>query len=152
MFQSLGVVILVDKFILWVSSVGVVTKKLGVLRVCIDFRLLNVVFKRERYQFFIFDDILFELVKVKVFLIVDLRLGYWYCILDKDFSFFVIFVIFYYRYLWCRFLFGFFVFSEIFQKRVNQVLEGLDGVLDIIDDILIYGVGNIEDEVNVDYD
>lgn len=152
MFQSLGVVILVDKFILWVSSVVVVTKKLGVLRVCIDFRLLNVVFKRERYQFFIFDDILFELVKVKVFLIVDLRLGYWYCILDKDFSFFVIFVIFYYRYLWCRFLFGFFVFSEIFQKRVNQVLEGLDGVLDIIDDILIYGVGNIEDEVNVDYD
>lgn len=31
-------------------------------------------------------------------------------------------------------------------------MEGLDGVLDITDDILIYGVGNTEDEANADHD
>ena len=40
---------------------------------------------------------------------------------------------------------------EIFQKRVNQTLEGLEGVLDITDDIRIYGVGNTE-EANLDHD
>ena len=42
--------------------------------------------------------------------------------------------------------------SEIFQKRVNQILEGLEGVLDITDDIVIYGVGKTEEEANLDHD
>ena len=42
--------------------------------------------------------------------------------------------------------------SEIFQKRVNQALAGLEGVLDIVDDILIYGVGDTEEQANADHD
>ena len=48
--------------------------------------------------------------------------------------------------------FGLSASSEIFQKRVNQTLEGLEDVLDITDDILIYGVGNTEEETSVDHD
>ena len=42
--------------------------------------------------------------------------------------------------------------SEIFQKRVNQALAGLEGILDIVDDILIYGVGDTEEQANADHD
>ena len=43
------------------------------------------------------------------------------------------------------------VSSEIFQKRINQALDGLNGVLNIADDILVYGVGNTIDEANADH-
>ena len=33
-----------------------------------------------------------------------------------------------------------------------QTLEGLDGVLNIADDILIYGVGDSTEEANADHD
>ena len=55
------------------------------------------------------------------------------------------------RYRWCRLPFGLSVSSEIFQKRVHQALEGLNAVLDIADDILVYGVGNSEQEAIVDH-
>ena len=49
------------------------------------------------------------------------------------------------RYRWCRLPFGLSVSSEIFQKKVNQIL-------DITDDILNYGVGSTEEEANLDHD
>ena len=42
--------------------------------------------------------------------------------------------------------------SEIFQKRVNQALERLEGILNITDDILVYGVGDNEHEARIDHD
>ncbi|XP_015753943.1 PREDICTED: uncharacterized protein K02A2.6-like [Acropora digitifera] len=44
------------------------------------------------------------------------------------------------------------VSSEIFHKRVNQALEGLEGILNITDDILVYGVGDNEKEARIDHD
>ncbi|CAB3988818.1 Hypothetical predicted protein, partial [Paramuricea clavata] len=37
-------------------------------------------------------------------------------------------------------------------KRVHQVLDRLDGILDITDDILVYGVGTTEENANADHD
>lgn len=42
--------------------------------------------------------------------------------------------------------------SEIFQKRVSQALEGLDGILNITDEVMVYGVGDTDDEALVDHD
>ena len=56
------------------------------------------------------------------------------------------------RYRWHRLPFGLSVSSEIFQKRVHQVLDRLDGILDITDDILVYGVGATEEYANADHD
>lgn len=42
--------------------------------------------------------------------------------------------------------------SEIFQKRVNQALAGFEGVLHIVDDVLVYGVGQIEEQATTDHD
>lgn len=35
---------------------------------------------------------------------------------------------------------------------MNQALAGLEGVLDIVDDVLIYGVGDTEEQANADHD
>ena len=84
--QNLGVIAPVDKPTPWVSSVVVATKKSGALRICIDPRPLNAALKRERYQLPILEDILPELGQAKVFSTVDLRSGYWHCVLDEEAS------------------------------------------------------------------
>ena len=150
--QNLGVITLVDRPTPWVSSVVAATKKSGPLRICIDPRPLNAALKREHYQLPILDDILPELGQAKVFSTVDLRSGYWHCVLDEESSLLTTFAMPFRRYRWCRLPFGLSMSSEIFQKRVNQALARLEGVLDIVDDVLIYGVGDTEEQANADHD
>ena len=130
----------VEEPVPWVSSLAVATKKSGALRVCIDPRPLNEALKRETYQIPILDEILPESSQAKVFSTVDLRSGYWHCVLDHESSLLTMFSTPFGRYCWCWLPFGLSVSSEIFQKRVNQALEDLSGVLDIADDILVYGI------------
>ena len=150
--QNLGVIAQVDRPTPWISSVVVATKKSGALRICIDPRPLNAALKRERYQLPILDDILPELGQAKIFSTVDLRSGYWHCVLDEESSLLTTFATPFGRYRWCRLPFGLSVSSEIFQKRVNQALAGLEGILDTVDDVLIYGVGDTEEQANADHD
>ena len=112
--QNLGVIAPVDKPTPWVSSVVVATKKSGALRICIDPRPLNAALKREGYQLLILEDILPELGQAKVFSTVDLRSGYWHCVLDEEASLLTTFATPFGRYRWCRLPFGFSVSSEIF--------------------------------------
>ena len=119
----------VDQLTPWVGSVVVTTKKSGALRVCVDPRPLNKALKRETYPMPILDEILPDLSQAKVFTTVDLRSGFWHCVLDEESSMLTTFNTPYGRYRWLRLPFGLSVSPEIFQKRVIQTLEGLDGVL-----------------------
>ena len=150
--HDLGVLEPVDKPTPWVSAFAVATKKNGDLRICIDPKPLNTALKRERYQLPVLDDLLPELSKARVFSTVDLRSGYWHCILDNESSHLTTFTTPYGRYRWVRLPFGLSASSEIFQKRVNGMLEGLMGVINIVDDILVYGIGNTAEEANIDHD
>ena len=136
----------------WVSSVVVTTKKSGALRVCVDPRPLNKALKRKTYPMPILNEILPDLLQAKVFTTVDLSSGFWHCVLDDESSMLTTFNTPYSRYCWLRLPFGLSVSPEIFQKRVIQTLEGLDGVLNIADDILIYGVGDSPEQANADHD
>ncbi|KAK3742424.1 hypothetical protein QZH41_001017, partial [Actinostola sp. cb2023] len=151
-YVELGVLAPIEEPTPWVSSLVVATKKSGALRVCNDPRELNKALKRETYQLPILDEILPELAQAKVFSTVDLRSGFWHCVLDEESSILTTFATPYGRYRWRRLPFGLNVSSEIFQRNVNQALEGLEGVLDITDDILIYGVGSTDDQANADHD
>lgn len=100
----------------------------------------------------ILDEILPDLSQAKVFSTVDLRSGFWHCVLDDESSMLTTFNTPYSRYHWLRLPFGLSVSPEIFQKHVNQTLEGLEGKLNITDDILIYSVGDSPEQVNADHD
>ena len=70
----------------WVSSLVVTTKTSGALRISIDPRPLNKALKRETYQMPVLDELLPELAQAKVFSTVDLRSGFWHCVLDEQSS------------------------------------------------------------------
>ena len=150
--ESPGVLAQVDKPTAWVSSVVIATKKSGALRICTDLRPLNQVLKREMHQLLLLDDLMPDLAREKIFSTVDLTAGYWHCVLDHESSLLTTFATPFRRYRWRRLPFGLSASSEIFQKRVSQALEGLDGILNITDNVLVLGVGDTKDEALVDHD
>lgn len=91
-----------------------------------------------------------ELARAKIFSTVDLTTGYWHCLLDDESSLLSTLATPFGRYRWKRRPFGLSASSEIFQKWVNQALQGLEGILNFID-ILVHGVGDTEDEACRDH-
>ena len=61
----------------WVSSMVVVMKSNGKIRLCIDPKPLNQALKRNHYPLPVIDDLLPELSKAKVFSVVDAKNGFW---------------------------------------------------------------------------
>ena len=97
------------------------------------------------------DDVLPSLARAKVFTKIDARNGYWHVKLDDKSSRLTTFDTPYGRYRWKRLPFGVSVASEIFQKRLNQALDRLDGLLTVHDDMVIYGVGETDEEATADH-
>ena len=61
----------------------VVDKKYGSKRLFVDFRKLNKITKRNIYPLPDIEDILALLGRVKYFISLDLRRGYWQVLMDK---------------------------------------------------------------------
>ena len=136
----------------WVNTLVVTTKNSGNIRICIDPKQLNKALKRHHYLSATLEEILPELTKAKVFLSCDLKSGYHHIKLDEDSSKLTTFITPHGRYRYLRLPFGLNVSSEIFQSRLNEALEGLQGVLCIADDIFIYGCGDTVEEAEKDHD
>ena len=56
------------------------------------------------------------------------------------------------KYRWLRLPFGLSSAPEEFQRRLQAVLYGIDGVVVVADDILIYGKGDSQEEVRDNHD
>ena len=85
------------------------------------------------------EDILPKLSNAKVFSKLNLSNAYWHVHLDKESSLLTTFQTPYSRYRWKRVPFGTSVSSELFQKRLDQALEGFSDVLSVLDNIIVYG-------------
>ena len=143
----------VDRPTDWASRLVVTDKKEGnELRFCIDPRPLNKDLKREIHRLPVIEDILPELSKAKVFSKFDLKSGYLHCELDEESSLLTTTNTPFGRYRWKRLPFGLKVSSEIFQKRLQQALEGLEGIECVADDIILYGVGETKEEADKNHD
>ena len=149
---NLGVIRKVDEPTHWVNQMAVQEKKSGDLRICLDPRLLNEVLKRERYMLPTLEEVLPKLSGAKVFSQLDLASAYWHVELNKESSLVTTFASPYGRYRWVRLPFGLSVSSEIFQKRLNQALEGLEGVVCVADDCLVLGVGETQKEAEENHE
>ena len=144
-----GVLVPVEEPTPWVSQMAITRKDSdGSLRICIDPQALNAVLVRERYKLPTLDDILPKLQQAKVFSKLDVKEAFWHVRLDKESSLLTTMGTPFGRYRWARLPFGLSVSSEIFQRRLTQALEGLDGVVCVADDIIVYGSG----ETNADAD
>ena len=123
----------------WCNQISVQTKKDMSLRICIDPRPLNKVLHRELYPLPTMDEVLPELSTARVLSKLDLQSGYWHCELDDESSLLTTIITPFGRYKWNRLPFGTNVSAEIFQRKLNQTLEGLDGVICVADDIVVFG-------------
>ena len=68
----------------WASPIVLVPKKDGSLRLCVDFRRLNALTKKDVYPLPRVEDILDTLGDAKCFTSLDLASGYWQLELDED--------------------------------------------------------------------
>ena len=84
--QELGIIEKVTEPTPCVSSLVIVHKPSGQIRVCIDPKDLNRVLRRSHYPTPTIDEILPELAKAKVFSTVDVKNGFWHVELDEESS------------------------------------------------------------------
>lgn len=123
------------------------TKKSGDLQICTDPRPLKLVLKREHHKLSVMEDFFFSGISgATLFSVCDLEAGYHHCELDIESSPLTTFATPFGRYRQLRLPFGRQASSEIFQKRLHQALEGLDGVRCVADDVLMFGDENTHDE------
>lgn len=77
------------------------------------------------------EDVLLEFLKVRVFIKVDVRNGYWYVVFEEELVKFIIFDILFGCYYWKRLFFGF-KCIEFFYLGYLVIKEGLKLDLDKI--------------------
>ena len=150
---SRGILVKVEEPTEWVNQMTVVTKRSGGLRICIDPQPLNKALCREHFKLPTFDDVLPQLENAKVFSKLDVKEAYWHVRLDEESSQLTTMITpFGYRVRWTRLPFGLKVASEIFQRKLNEALEGLDGCINVADDIVIAGRGSTKAEAELDHE
>jgi len=117
-----------------------VKKKDGSMRLCIDYRQLNKVTKKNRYPLSRIDDLMDQLVGARVFSKIDLRSGYHQIkVKDEDMQK-TTFRTRYGHYEYSVMPFGVTNAPGVFMEYMNRILHAyLDRfVVVFIDDILIY--------------
>lgn len=105
----------------------VVPKKSGTVRICVDLKPLNESVMRETHPLPKVDDNLAQLAGASIVSKLDENSGFWQIPLTEKSR------------LLTTFITPFIMPPEHFQKRMSTILEGLEGILCQIDDILIFG-------------
>ena len=120
----------------WVNSLVIAEKKNGSLRLCLDPRDLNMVIKREHYPVPTAQEITGNLSEAKYFSTLDAKDGFWQIELDEESTDLCCFNTPFGRFKFLRILFGIVSASKVFQKKVIEAFEGIEGV---DDDVLVTG-------------
>jgi len=136
----------------WVSSMVVVPKKDGSLRLCLDPKDLNRAVQREHYPLPVIEDVAVRFHKARLFTVLDVRQGFWHIVLGQESSYLTTFNTPFGRYRWKRLPFGISSAPEVFQRRMHQLIEGLRGIEVIADDFCVVGYGETDEEAAVDHD
>lgn len=120
----------------WVSSMVAAVRN-GKVRICIDPSDLNKVIKREHHPMRTVEEVVSMIPGAKVFSVLDAKSGFLQIELDEPSSFLTTFNTPIGRFRWLRLPFGIKYAPEIFQRIMDQMLEGVPGAISVMDDILI---------------
>ena len=135
---SQGVIRKVEEHTDWCSSLAYSTKRDGLIRMCINPQRLNAAVRRCPHQIPTLEEINPELAKAKVFSKLDAKAGYWSVRLNEDSQLLTTFLTPFCRFCWRKLPFGLNVSQDIFQAKMDQIVEGLNGVTGIGDDVCVY--------------
>ncbi|KAI4881647.1 hypothetical protein NFI96_006235, partial [Prochilodus magdalenae] len=109
------------------------------VRICADLTKLNESVNRERHMLPSVEHTLGQLEGAKVFSKIDANSGFWQIPLAKDSALLTTFLTVFGRFCFNRLCFGISSAPEHYQKRMSRILEGLDGVVCQMDDVLVFG-------------
>ena len=137
--QEMGVIERVTEPTSWCAGMVVVPKANGKVRICVDLTKLNASVKRERHLLPSVEQVLAQVAGSKFFSKLDANSGFWQIPLSPDSSLLTTFITPFGRFFFRRLPFGITSAPEHFQRRMQEILEGLDGIAGLMDDILVHG-------------
>ena len=134
----------------WVQPIVAVPKKDGNVRICVDMRLPNEAIRRIRHPIPTVNDISIELNGAKYFTKLDLSQAYHQLVLDEQSRYITTFSTHIGLFRYKRLNYGTNASAEIFQYVLQRELQGLPGVRNIADDIIVFGATRAEHDANLD--
>jgi transposase InsO family protein len=137
--KQLDVIEKIDEPTDWVSSLVIVEKPDGKIRLCLDPRDLNKAIKRQLHPMPTVDEILSKLGGAKVFSKLDASSGYWQIKVDDESSKLLTFNTPFGRHRFKRLPFGIHSAAEVFQKKISEIISDVQGTANDQDDIIVFG-------------
>ena len=149
--EEQGIITKVTEPTEWVNSITYPVKPNGDLRICLDPKDLNKAIIREHYKAPTLEEITHKLCGATKFSKVDCYKRFFAYLMDKASSMKTTFNTIprrgRYRYL--RVPMGAKFSQDAYQMKMDQILEGLQGVIAIHDDITIFGKGDEDHDANL---
>ena len=133
----------------WVSSLAYSRKKDGTLRICLDPKDLNRAIKRCHHKTPTLEEIMHKFVGAKHFSKLDAKNGYWSVTLDEESSLLTTFNSPFGRYCFVRMPFGLVMSQDVFQQKMDMILESCPGTVGIADDVAVFGHTEAEHDAHV---
>ena len=133
----------------WCSGMVPVLKQNGSVRVCVDLVQPNQSVKREVHPMFSVDESLAKLGQSKIFSKLDANSGFWQMPLDQESRLLTTFITPYGRFCFNRVPFGICSAPEVYQRAISNILEGIDGVICHVDDVLVHETTQAEHDARL---
>ena len=137
--EQLGVISKVKEPTEWCSGIVVVPKPNGKIRICVDLTRLNQSICREHHILPSVEQTLAQIRGAKIFSKLDANSGFWQVELAPESSLLTTFITPFGRFCFKRMPFGITSAPEHFQRRMSEILCGLEGVVCLVDDVLVFG-------------
>ena len=131
----------------WVSSLTYSHKKDKSLRIFLDPRHLNTALRRPHHATPTIEEITHHFTGAKIFSKLDAKAGYWSIHLDTESQLLTTFQSPYGRYCFQQLPFGLSVSQGILQMKMDQILEQVDGAIEIADDVIVYAKSAEHDKI-----
>ena len=147
--ECLGVITHVDEPTDWVSSITYIQKANGKLRLCLDPRDLNEAICHDHHKMPTLEEVAHEFTHSRFFTKLDACHGYWSIVLNQDSSLLTTFNRPFSRYCFLQLPFGLVCSQDIFQKKMDQILEECQGCIGIIDNITVHGHTEAEHDAHL---
>ena len=142
--ECMGVITCVDQSTDWVSSITYVPKANGELCLCLDPCDLNKAICHNHHNTPTVEEVAHEFTHSHYCTKLDAHHGYWSIILDQKSSLLTTFNSPFRRYHFMQLPFGLLCSQDIFQKKMDQILEECQRCNGITEDITVHGHTKVE--------
>jgi hypothetical protein len=147
--ESLGIISKVREHADWHSSLVTSIKKDGSLRVCLDPKKLNQALRRSPHKMMTLEEASYKFNGAKLFSKLDAKAGYWSVELEDASQILTTFRTPFGKYKFKRLPFGLSVSQDLYQEKIDHILENCPGTIGMADDIAVFGKTEEEHDQNL---